>query len=49
MSALNGKVMDCSGAKQAAALRFEISSNSPAETTSRRLLASASFNASPWV
>lgn len=49
MSSLNGKVMDCSGAKQAAALRLEISSNSPAETTARRVLANASFNASPWV
>lgn len=49
MSSLNGEVMDCSGEKPAAALRFEISSNSTAETTARRVLASASFNASPWV
>lgn len=33
MSSLNGEVMDCSGEMQAAALRFEISSNSTAQTT----------------
>lgn len=49
MSSLNGEAMDCSGAKQAAALRFEISTNSTAETTACRVLASASFNACPWV
>lgn len=50
MSILNGKVMAHSGAtKQAAALRFKISSNGTAETTTRRVLASACFNANPWV
>lgn len=47
MSSLNEEVMDCSGAKQAAALRSEISSNSTAETTTGRVLASASFITSP--
>lgn len=42
--------MDCSGAtKQAAALRFKISNNGTAETTTRRVLASECFNANPWV
>lgn len=49
MSSLSGEAMDCSGAKQATALRFEINSNSTAETMASRVLASASFNASPWV
>jgi len=48
MSTLNGKVMDCSGAtKQAVAQRFKISNIGTAETTSRRVLASACFNANP--
>lgn len=49
MSSLNGEAMDCSGAKQAAALRFEISTNSTAETTACRVLANTSSNASPRV
>lgn len=50
MSSLNGKVMGCSNAtKQAAALTFKISNNGTAETTTRRVLASACFNANPWV